>query len=438
MFIPYVIPNPGHGVQNSHFFLRLSTFIVMNIQITMPKNYKPIRKGRKAGKKRANQRKRNIKAVASLAFGSENVKMASMVAAGVKRAVKPYVQRNFTPDTLALGDCAWKYLQSFVDPFSQEARGACVPSTPSEPSQKVTAYIRGSGIIGTGGYGFVSMAPGLSNDAPCVYYSSGVGGSIYSLNLLSLPPTDQSLSAAATGNGYHPAIAYFSQIPYTFSQVTKDVGLQTATTLELTGRIVSASMRVTYTGTALNQSGLIVGVYDPNGNPISGNPSAWGVADTAGYNMTSAMSLASTEIEHNNRKGLTLVITPPFDSADGYSSDLHTPGYINWPWSREYEVNSADQYYPNPSAAIMLTGASGSPFFFECVQHIEYRGPLVNQGMLTPNDPDPVGESAVRDIVSRARQMAADEPGMRFGEAVKRAMSRLKIVRGHKGRVRSG
>lgn len=409
----------------------------MDTKIIMPKNYKPIRKGRKPGKKRANQRKRNIKAVASLAFGSENVKMASMVAAGVKRAVKPYIQRNLTSDTLALGDCAWKYLASFVDPFSQEARGACVPSTPSEPSQKVTAYIRGPGVIGTGNFGFVSMAPGLSNDAPCVFYSSGVGGSIYSLNLLGLPPTDQSFAAAATGNGYHPAIAFFSQIPYTFAQVTQDVSAQDSSTLQLTGRIVSASIRVSYTGTALNQSGLIVGCYDPNGNPISGAPSTWGTANTTAYGLTTAMSLGSTEIEHNNSKGLTLVITPPFDSSDGYSSDQHAPGYINWPWSREYETNSSNQFFPNPSAAIMLSGVSGQSFYFECVQHIEYRGPLVNQGMLTPNDPDPVGESAVRDIVSRARQMAADEPGMRFADAVKRTMRQLRIVRGQKGRIRS-
>jgi hypothetical protein len=145
----------------------------------------------------------------------------------------------FTPDK-ELDACLVKYSIALINPFDETAKGACLPSFPAFPSQKMRTFIRTTTKIGILGQGFVIARGSASNNASAmaltnVAYDGDVGSSF-----------------ASTGTGI---IVATSNSNYSTTDFGTD-GLQQ--------RLVAMGVRVRYTGTELNRSGRISMCENPN------------------------------------------------------------------------------------------------------------------------------------------------------------------------------
>lgn len=136
-----------------------------------------------------------------------------------------------TPRCCNFSDRAATYAATLADPWA--IQGARIPLAPNVPSAVFNATARGAGAIGTLGGGFVAVAPErmACNDAISVIYTT---------------------SAYAQAPGFiniGPAGTY-SNSPYPTSSFGGAIngGLQY--------RLVSAGIRINYTGTELNRGGI--------------------------------------------------------------------------------------------------------------------------------------------------------------------------------------
>lgn len=388
----------------------------------MPKNQKK-KKLTPQQKKTRKQNKRRIKKVAlnvaSLAVGSDNVRLARSSGALVKRVYRSSM--GIIPkDSVYLGKCAWRLLMSYVDPFSPEADGACIPSAAMDRTHKARCYARGIGTIGTAKFGFVAVAPCIANDRRSIYYTK----SNFGLSNLSAPASDVLWADQATGGATYPASSVLST-PYAATIFNHNSGVDYVTT-GAKGRVVSASIRVMYIGTADEQSGLTMAYNDPADLNILGDGHA-AASNGNGYFDTGLMSMLSTDIETTKREA-TCVILPgddlELDFVDSADTDINNV----FPYAGEnYYLDSANVKAGVATGVIAMTGVAGQQFMWEVVVHCEYKGPAITPTVLTMNDSDPTGLAIVREILARAKSEAASTNGRSFQSCVRKAMAKMRV-----------
>jgi len=135
---------------------------------------------------------------------------------------------------VTIPECSIHYIDSLFDPFDTPA-GVCIPCDLFPlPSQKVKTTFRGVGNLGTTGYGWVAVNPTLANDVASIQVTStaSVGGS-------------STVLSAYTNIG----TGMFTMLPYAAADFSGG---------SVQGRIVAVGIRVRYSGTELNRSGLYV------------------------------------------------------------------------------------------------------------------------------------------------------------------------------------
>lgn len=325
---------------------------------------------------------------------------------------RPLPSRAMVP---VMSACALKYAMSIAKPFAVESLGACIPSMPSQASHKVAGFIRGDGVIGTSGVGWILVTPSVVNDAPSIFYTqSGYTSS-------SIIP----LSAIATTLNTGVATSYCSNLPYNSSEVATAAVTDAP---NLRGRIVSCGITVQYTGTALNESGMIYLTRDPNHNNVAFQtgsnvlvPSS--VSSLGGYQYTElcpftrekclAVDFASRYTELNYPEpgsGATVAQTVtqacyPFASP---SSLLPQPANA----SSAYTLTTAASVVVtvgNPTIAVMITGVAGQSFHFEYTIHAEFVGSNA-QANLTPSESDADGMGVVMVAANQLAQRKVASP----------------------------
>lgn len=164
----------------------------------------------------------------------------------VRAPPKKQNKRTLVTTKRALPSCAHEYALSLADPFSTPP--ACLPLPPSLPSQKTKVFSRGSGAIGTAGFGFVTASSNLGNDStldnnPVFSSQSGWTGTSIALGSV--------IGVASRG----------TNSPFTNAELTSgNLGVRT----------VSMGLRLRYTGTELNRSGLKVAIEEPNHQTMIG------------------------------------------------------------------------------------------------------------------------------------------------------------------------
>lgn len=386
-------------------------------------------------RKNANSLKRVVATLASIPLGPEPVKAARAAAAIVGRQKKKKREQSRKKSTLILGRCATKLLTSYSEPFSSRADGVCLPIPPFTRTQKVRSYVRGIGYIGAAGFGFVAVAPCLANDAPCVYYTP----TAYGMSNLGAPVNNLTWAAQSAGGINFPAWAALPSLPYS----SKDLLLndEDFANQPVDGRICSACLKLTYTGTVLNQSGLMVGYDDPMKANVLGDQFVAG-GSANGYYMNNLMSFTASEIE-TTRKTIMLPITVSSSQQQEFPhSDLTTSTSVR---ARIYPYSSGAYYEDidvvrngHAVSTIAISGVPGQSFFFEYVQFVEYKGPRVPQSMLTEVDADYDGFVAVSDLVNKAKEEAAADFGKTFNQVLAKTMNKLEIQRGSGYRTHTG
>lgn len=293
---------------------------------------------------------------------------------------------------LKLSHCASKYAAAVARPFSAEANGCCLPYPPDRDSLKATAYLRFPVTADASGNFFVLVAPCLANDMKAVWYNN-VSGTV--------PMSVVTLNVAPANYG---ALAFTTQ---PFAATLLNSG-------QVSGRVVSVGIRMTYTGTAANMAGYFYSYSDPEHNNL--NAADFGSSTVVGALETKIRRVSNEPYE----QGFT-VVKPGEHEYVGINEArfaMVSTGAWNvvracYPWSM-LDINnngqSAAAYVPNGGAPIIF-GAVGtqpsSTFFIEIVQHAEFVGKSASWG-LTPSHND---HNAANIITAAADRSQGDFVG---------------------------
>jgi len=371
---------------------------------------------RRAVKKQAKKAVRDSAiGFASNIVGQEAAK--GLYGAGAK-AIK--LAKAYTPTkqkSLVLSDVSSRYLLSYVKPFDENARNAHVPTMPSYPSHKAMGFIRGTGYIGQKGVGWVALIPTVAKNNPGVYYTAAD----YNYEQTSQPAND-----GVGGTDINPVLATFSNLPYDATQVVNSSGPPQA---DISGRIVSAALRMRYTGTELNRSGNIYAYADPdNNNTLGGQRS--GTVPGSGYTVSDLSTKEATEICSVSKRYTQVVILP----GNSINLDYNIPQAQDvkklFPYYNGENVIDNGTKVGQAPAVIMITGIPGQSFYFEAIVHVEYQGPGVAQSLMTESRADIVGLDGVQTLLAKAQRLNARDAQLSFDACVKKMMREEKIVMG--------
>jgi len=349
---------------------------------------------------------------------------ANFIGAEAARGGYQMIARAMRPKTLSLSLVASRYLASFTTPFSTSVSQVNIPKTPATRSYKVTGFLRGTGYIGTTGLGFVAIAPSLCNNRPCVFYST----SAFGMSTIAPPPNDKTFGNSALGAGQYPATSNMTNLPYTFDALTS---FTTAGQSDISGRIVSCSLRVYYTGTTLNESGQYLAYSDPDCVNVLGDQHD-STTNSNGYNSTGLSQKDACEILNVRKdKEVSIVVTGVNEDMDDYAR-ASAPNV-----RKTYPLSSLATYTDSASAicgvapaVVMVTGVKEMPFYFEMVTHAEFIGPGVVQALLSDTEVDVVGYDAVKNVLQHAQREVAANPRLTFKNAVNQELRRQHIVAG--------
>lgn len=272
----------------------------------------------------------------------------------------------------SLSPCAAGYAKALTDPCN--APPACIPTFPPLPSQKLKAYIKGTFLLDTTGFGFVAFDPqlALANDTGAttdattekswpVVYSDG--------NAL----TNKWISIEGSFTGVDGANSNspFSTVEFSdssISDVSDAVGVD--------ARVVGACLRVKYAGDSLSDKGTIFGISHPDNASLN----------DCGVTQLSAFDGVASNTMRDARGWLSVLWKPTKASDYEYEDKIHrsTAGVIS--------------LCAPPLGFIVTGGTAGAPMQFEAYVIFEAIGPLARGK--TPSTADPTGFSAVLNYVA--------------------------------------
>lgn len=312
-----------------------------------------------------------------------------------------------------LSACAAKYFAAIAAPWSSEAQGACIPDGNSRESHKVTGFVRFPPATGTSGIGWVLAMPCLSNDLPCICYTTAAYvGTV-------IDPFIVTAGVVTLRAGW--ALAACTNLPYESQPLIPLVAVGTTGNATLSGRIVSVGISVEPTMRVMDMGGLTV---------------CYATADHANLNSRSfgdIQSFAAADIKrvdtdkcflvdygHNARECSYSDVSP-------YAADIGTGGTVPaytglfYPFGNGLPaLNATSNNIPgfsltNPIGAgygaitqvIGLSSGSASTsvtFQAEYVIHVEFVGARA-QASVTPTHRDPVGFGHVQEAAAKAPQI---------------------------------
>lgn len=319
--------------------------------------------------------------------------IGNIVSRVARKAVNSKPAREMLGE-IRMNKCAAKLAYAIADPFSENARGACFPLYPAPDSHKVTAFSRVEGAIGTLGIGFIAINPSVANNAPSYY----VTGSTCTQGRAGILSAASTLSTGWTA-GYHNG-------PYTAEQFIRNDAVAEP---ELAGRVVAVGIRVTYTGTTLNESGLCVSLC----HPTHGN--------LAGVTPNQLQLFSQADICPFTRKPCTSIVAPAGINETSYPGPTESTNLrLLYPFGPDgrfhsaYESPTAPSYVNNitvdgvavstgaPIHVVAVSGVAGSTFHVDIIYHLEYTG-SDTASMATPNSVD---VSSVYAILTAAAQLS--------------------------------
>lgn len=302
------------------------------------------------------------------------------------------------PKKVTTSPCLKKWFDCVTEPFGQNAQGACIPFGGNVDSNRYMGYIRGDITIGTGKVGILILAPSPYNDVNCMWVTNaGFTGNdaTWVTNLNTLAPGFTALTV--TNNRFSAQSVLGS------AATQRDMPLQV--------RMVGGGIKLYYTGTELNKSGLMSIYTNPSHQNATYNSS--GVSSTSSlgaYQETLICPISREPKEYP----LTPLLTTELEyysfpvSGTGVQAAMTSFAY---PWCSQQIINGAGLYaVPSGLAAltyagsastiIMVTGVAGETIHFEYAMHCEAIGDLT-EGQRLPADSDPMGVDAMMAALSR-------------------------------------
>lgn len=228
-----------------------------------------------------------------------------------------------------------EYLQSLCDPVGK--RNVGLPSSDNSTYTSLKQHVFGKGTlaVGTAGFGFISLSPGSAvGNGVCGTYSDATfaGTSISAVGAGSIGLTSNSMFAPADF-GPDP-LAQF--------------------------RVVSALLRVRYSGTELNRGGTVYQLQQPRHQPMTGETAA----SVAAYQQAAKYAVSRE-----------------------WSNVVYCP--LNTSWTASTTAGT----YTNNFMSILMESAPGNTFDYEFFVNFEITGRNVRGQTACVNDP--VGYGAI-------------------------------------------
>jgi hypothetical protein len=329
---------------------------------------------------------------------SKAKRMVASVGRGVARAAV---------DGLMMSPCAAKYALAIANPWAPAAAGACVPSKPARPSQKVTAFARFDVVAPAGQVGYAVFMPTLANNLTFCRYTDGAARPVP--NTLQVDAGIAGLSSVQLAN-----------LPYTSADLI-DNG-SAGDIPDVAGRIVSFGVTAQYIGTELNRGGMTYCFVDPAHENLA--------------NRTVAEILARAEAEVNvpgsNRNKCCMQISAisatelQYPDIAGAASNVTANIMACFPFSGANELSAATPTLgASPLVFIFTNPTSGTTtYHIEVVVHAEYVG-ILTEGKTTQNSIDETGLSRVMAAADRAQSKKVSKPGVPFGRVFRECLNEV-------------
>jgi hypothetical protein len=311
-------------------------------------------------------------------------------------------------DGLMMSPCAAKYALSIVNPWSPQAAGACIPSKPTRPSQKATAFARVDVVAPAGQSGYIVIFPTLCNDGAVAVYTNGATRVTPDTLLVDTPYTGLSNLS-------------MSNLPYTAAQL-KDNG-SAGDIPAVSGRMVSLGVTAQYIGTELNRGGLTYCFTDPAHENV------------AGQTISDILARAETEVSTpmSNRDKCTMQISainateleyPDIASA---TSTITAAILACYPYSGGNEASSTRVSVGASPMVFIFTNPSTTgtcTFHVEIVAHVEYVG-KITEGKTTANFADELGLTRIMCAADRVQMKKVSRPHVSFGKLFKETLGEV-------------
>lgn len=273
--------------------------------------------------------------------------------------------------TVAMSECARKYLACITRPFSSDALGACLPFPPDRNSLKATGLTRFTLTADASGNSFVAFAPCTANDRVAYWlnYTTGTWP-------ITVVTADTAPANYAAGK--------FTTLPYAQAQLT--------TTVQ--ARIVSVGFRITYIGSVTNMAGFYYAYCDPGHGDIN----------SSDFTMNNVFAAAECKTRRITDRAFEMAYTVATEEEHKYTGKAEYEAGATaisgscgltsmWPWSK-VDINGKSSaqtgFVQNGSAPIIFgtSGATpGTTFYVELIEHVEYVGKGASYG-LTPSHND--------------------------------------------------
>lgn len=270
--------------------------------------------------------------------------------AGGSRPVRVSRQVRYTSTRVGMEGCSQSYLLSLLNPY--DSYGACIPSSFPLKSQKVHAFIRGEMVVGTGGVGFVLIRPSCVNDVNIT---------------TSTTVTSAGTNATVMSAFSNKQAVRMLKLPYASADMTNG---------DIQARLVSAGLRIRYTGRQDSLNGTISTVESPDHEDL--------------HSLT-PIQLGSYEMMEKVRPG-------PDWTFCNYSGPVK-------PSDIEFTSNTQPLGTDLYVFCHMVNGTAGDTYEFEYYQNLEYIG-RSSVGK-TQNHTDPVGYGKIQQVV---KTQSAEKP----------------------------
>jgi len=331
--------------------------------------------------------------------------------------------------------CLKKWFDCVTKPFSQNAQGACIPAGANMDSNRYFGYIRGDCYIGTKNVGFIALAPSPYND---VYQVFVTNSTFTGTNSNIVYPTSNTIADGVTqlkitNNRFNA----YSVLNVPANQI--DMPLQ--------ARIVGGGIKVYYTGTELERSGLMSMYTNPGHNPAVYAPA---LGAPGCQNASTLGAYQETAIVPVSREPYEYPLFPQLDSELEYfkfvGGTVNQPSAMTqfaYPWCAGQQAqNSLPQVLPSGvtteagtsvvagscTTVLFFSGQPGQTIHFEIGMHCEAIGDYT-EGMRSPADSDPMGVDAMMAAMSRLHIERNSFPHMSTAEVLKKQYSKVTGMR---------
>lgn len=289
---------------------------------------------------------------------------------------------------LKLSQCALKYALALSAPFDPLCMNACNPSFRTMNTQKVSCYGSFTATIGTAGTGWVAFTPTLTNQGWCAYHTSATYTGGAALDILT------ALNTFRTG-----VVPYsLSNLPYSTAQLQSQNFVAPAS-----GVLVSMGVRITYTGTTLNEGGMYHSYVDNTHASVAG---------VALPTITSRQETLSRGIDRNP---LELVIGSVDSNENDVEIDNRQTCYYPFSagettFNNNHTVSDPGGILASPPISVVFfNGTPGNTFHVDIVEHVEYIG-TIPSASYTPHDSDSVGAAKVQSAAVGLSALKKAEP----------------------------